>query len=98
VTRRANDRTLARGQRLVVRGKTFPAKPGCRVSLWRGELRPLVLGPKPVRLDRSRVRADGRYRLVHRFHGAGKVRVVVKVSACKRNGSGLSKYLAIRIR
>lgn len=95
---RVNDRTLRRGQRLVVRGHTFPAKAGCAVKLWRGELRPLVPGPKPVRLAVSTVRADGSYRLVRRFHRTGRVRVAVTVSSCAGNARGLSSYVGIRLR
>jgi hypothetical protein len=95
---RANHRSLHRGQRLVVRGRTFPAKPGCTVRLWRGELRPLVQGPKPVRLAVSKVRADGRFRLVHRFHARGRMRVAVTVGACAGNDRGLSSYLRVRVR
>lgn len=98
VTRRANDRTLRRGQRFVVRGRTFPAKAGCRVQLWRGELRPLVLGPRPVRLARSTVRADGTYRLTRRFHKPRRMHVAVVVKPCADNGRGLSRYLRIRVR
>ena len=98
LTVRANDRTLRRGQRFVVRGRTFPVKAGCRVELWRGELRPLVLGPKPVRLARSTVRADGTYRLARRFRHALRTRVAVVVPACGDNGRGLSSYLRIRVR
>ena len=98
VDRRVNHRKLHRGQRLVVRGHTFPAKPGCTVRLWRGELRPLVQGPKPVRLAVAEVRANGRYRLVHRFHARGRMRVAVTVGACAGNDRGLSSYVRIRVR
>ena len=95
---RVNDRTLRRGQRLVVRGRTFPVKAGCTVKLWRGELRPLVLGPRPVRLEVSKVRSDGRYRLVHRFHRHTRMRIAVTVSRCAGNDRGLSRYVRIRVR
>jgi hypothetical protein len=98
VTARAHDRTLRRGQRLVVRGRTFPVKAGCRITLWRGELRPLMVGPKPVRLARATVRSDGSYRLVHRFHKKARLRVVVKVADCAGNIRGLSPYLRVRVR
>lgn len=98
ITRHASDRTLHRGQRLVVRGRTFPVKAGCAVELWRGELRPLAAGPKPVRLARATVRADGSYRLVHRFHHRLRARIAVVVPACADNGAGLSAYLGLRVR
>jgi len=95
---RVKDRTLRRGQRLVARGRTFPAKAGCRVKLWRGELRPLVQGPKPQRLATSTVRSDGTYRLTHRFGKKARMRVAVTVGACAGNDRGLSPYVRIRIR
>lgn len=98
VTREARDRTLRRGQRLVVRGRTFPVKAGCTIQLWRGELRPLMVGPRPVRLASSTVRADGSYRLVRRFHHRLRGRVVVVVPPCSDNGRGLSAYLRLRVR
>jgi hypothetical protein len=98
VTVRTHDRTLRRGQRLVVRGRTFPAKTGCTVTLLRGLVRPLTVGPRPVRLARATVRTDGSYRLVRRFHKKARMRVAVKVSACAGNASGLSPYLRVRVR
>jgi hypothetical protein len=98
VSAHAPDRTLRHGQRLVVRGRTFPAKAGCTVTLWRGQLRPLAVGPKPVRLARTTARSDGSYRLVRRFHKKARMRVVVKVASCAGNASGLSSYLRVRVR
>lgn len=98
VTAHARDRSLHRGQRLVVRGRTFPAKAGCRVVLLRGRVGPLVMGPPPVRLARSTVRADGSYRLAHRFHKKARMRVVVKVASCAGNEAGFSPYLRLRVR
>lgn len=98
ITRRVNDRTLRRGQRLVVRGTTYPVKSGCAVELWRGELRPLATGPKPVRLGRATVRPDGSYRLVHRFRHRMHARLAVVVPACADNGRGLSSPVGVRVR
>ena len=98
VTIRVNDRTLRRGQRFVVRGQSSPAKIGCTVKLWRGELRPLVQGPSPVRLAVSSVRSDGSYRLVRRFHHRARMRVAVTISPCAGNSRGLSSYVRIRVR
>ena len=95
---RVNDRKLHRGQRFVARGRTFPVKAGCKVKLWRGELRPLVVGPRPVRLAVSTVRADGSYRLAHRFRAKARMRVAVTVSPCAGNDRGLSSYVHIRVR
>jgi len=95
---RVNHRKLHRGQRLVARGRTFPVKAGCKVKLWRGELRPLVQGPKPQRLATSIVRSDGTYRLAHRFRKKARMRVAVTVDACAGNDRGLSRYVRIRIR
>lgn len=98
ITRHVNDRTLRRGQRLVVRGTTYPVKAGCAVELWRGELRPLVTGPKPVRLGRATVRSDGAYRLVHRFRHRLHAHLSVVVPACADNGRGLSSPVGVRVR
>jgi hypothetical protein len=98
VTAHARDRSLHRGQRLVVRGRTFPVKAGCRVVLLRGRVGPLIMGPPPVRLARSTVRADGSYRLAHRFHKRARMRVVVKVASCAGNEAGFSPYLRVRVR
>jgi hypothetical protein len=98
VTRHAHDRTLHRGQRLIVRGQTFPAKAGCRVVLLRGRVQPLIMGLRPVRLARATVRSDGSYRLVRRFHKKARMRVVVKVASCAGNEAGYSPYLRLRVR
>jgi hypothetical protein len=95
---RVNHRKLHKGQRLVARGRTYPAKAGCRVKLWRGELRPLVQGPRPQRLAVSTVRSDGTYRLAHRFRKKARMRVAVTVAPCAGNDRGLSSYVRIRIR
>ena len=98
VTFHVNDRTLRRGQRLVARGRSVPAKVGCTVTLWRGELRPLVPGPAPVRLATSRVHSDGSYRLVRRFQRRARMRIAVTVAPCAGNARGLSSYIGIRVR
>lgn len=98
VSRQVNDRTLRRGQRLVVQGRTFPGKAGCTVKLWRGELRPLIAGPRPVRLAAGKVRTDGSYRLAHRFHRTASLRLAVTVSACAGNARGLSAPVRVRVR
>ena len=98
VTARAHDRTLRRGQRLLVTGRTTPVKAGCAVSLWRGVPRPLTSGPAPKLLARSVARADGSYRLVRRLHRAARLRVAVTVASCAGNARGLSHAIAIRVR
>jgi len=99
VTLRVHDRTLRRHQRLVVTGRTFPAKAGCTVTLWKGPRpAPLTVGPKPVRLAQSTVRLDGTYRLVHRFHHRARMRVRVTVMACAGNARGFSGSVGIRVR
>lgn len=98
VTARSHDRTLRRGQRFVVRGRTFPVKAGCTVVLLRGRVRPLTVGPRPVRLARATVRTDGSYRLVRRFHKVARMRVAVKVASCAGNDAGFSPYLRVRVR
>jgi len=98
VTARAHHRTLRAGHRLVVTGQTFPAKAGCRVSLWNGVPRPLSAGPAPKLLARSVARADGSYRLVRRLHKPGRMRVAVTVASCAGNARGFSHGIAIRVR
>jgi hypothetical protein len=98
VTAHARDRSLHRGQRLIVRGSTRPVKAGCTVVLLRGRVRPLTVGPRPVRLARTTVRANGNYRLVHRFHTRARTRVVVKVASCAGNDVGYSRSLRVRVR
>lgn len=95
----ANDLTLRRGQRLVVAGTTFPAKPGSRVSLWRGQIPyPLTQGPAPSRVAVGVVRADGTLRLVARFRHRGVKQLFVKVAGGGGNVTGYSRYLRIRVR
>jgi len=98
VTMRVHDRTLHRGQRFVATGQTFPAKAGCPVTLWRGEVRPLHTGSAPVRLGATTVRADGSYRIARRFHRPGRLRVVVTIAGCAGNAWGFSPYVGIRVR
>jgi hypothetical protein len=98
VTARSHDRTLRRGQRFVVRGWTHPVKAGCTVVLLRGRVRPLTVGPRPVRLARTTIRHDGSYRLVRRFHKPARMRVVVKVASCAGNDAGFSPDLRVRVR
>jgi hypothetical protein len=94
VRRHVSDRTPRVGQRVVVRGRTIPAKPGRAVSLWRGTRPYLGYGPAThhVRLVKGHVRADGSYRLVVRFASAGHVRIYVKVRGGDGNVTGFSKY------
>jgi hypothetical protein len=95
---RVNDRSLAIGQRLVVRGRTFPAKPGHAVTLWFGsEPVPLLAGPRPKLLARAAVRADGSYRLATRFSTPGKRRLFVRVSGGGGNVTGYSHYRYARV-
>lgn len=98
VSARAHDRTLRPGQRLIVTGRTFPAKGGCRVRLWNGVPRLLSSGPTPRLLARSVARADGSYRLVRRMHKAARMHVAVTVGSCAGNARGISHAIAIRVR
>jgi hypothetical protein len=94
VTRHVSDRTPRVGQRVVVRGRTYPTKPGHAVSLWRGTKPFQGFGPAThhVRLVKGVVHADGTYRLVVRFASAGRVRIYVKVRGGDGNVAGFSKY------
>jgi hypothetical protein len=94
VKRHVSDRTPRVGQRVVVRGRTYPAKPGHAVSVWRGTKPFQGYGPAThhVRLVKGHVRADGTYRLVVRFASTGRVRIYVKVRGGDGNVTGFSKY------
>jgi len=94
VKRHVSDRTPRVGQRVVVRGRTYPTKPGHAVSLWRGTKPFQGFGPAThhVRLVKGVVHADGSYRLVVRFASAGRVRIYVKVRGGDGNATGFSKY------
>lgn len=99
VSARANDRTLARGQRLVIRGRTVPAKPGQRVTLMRGDIPfPLSTLPAPVKVATAYVRADGTYRIAHAFAKAGRQQLFVRVARGGANATGYSNYVHVRVR
>lgn len=98
---RGSDLSLRIGQRLVVTGRTFPAKPGTRVTLWRGRYElGYVAGPEPVhvRIAVGVVRADGSIRFVHRFAHTGTKRLYLRVAAGGGNIAGYSRYLVVRVR
>ena len=96
---RLGDRSLSVGQRLVVRGATYPKQPGHTVSLWAGTA-PLTIwdsGKDRVRLARAVVRADGSYRLVTRFERVGKRRLYVQVKSGGPTTTGFSPYRYVRV-
>jgi hypothetical protein len=99
VKRHVSDRTPRVGRRVVVRGRTIPAKPGHAVSVWRGTKPFQGYGPAThhVRLVKGVVHADGSYRLVIRFASAGRVRIYVKVRGGDGNVAGYSKYLWLSV-
>ena len=97
---RLSDRTRSAGQRLVVRGRTFPAKPGHAVSLWTGQIPTQGYGPPQppaTWLARATVRADGSYRLVKRFRVPGKAKLFVRVSGGDGNVAGFSRYRWVQV-
>jgi hypothetical protein len=99
VSARAVDRTLRTGQRLVIRGRTVPAKPGQRVTLYRGAIpAPLVEQPAPVRLATAYVRADGTYRITRTFSGTGARQLFIGIARGGGNAPGYSNYVHIRVR
>jgi hypothetical protein len=99
VSARVSDHNLLRGQRLVVTGRSFPAKPGRRVTLWSGSIPDAFTSPPaPTRLASGYVRADGSYRLTRVFRHPGPRRLFVKVEGGFRNGDGFSNYARIRVR
>jgi hypothetical protein len=96
-TMRVNDRTLRIGQRLVVTGKTYPIKPGLRVTLYRGTV-PFPNSPtRPTRLARAYVRADGTFRITKRFHSAGRKRLFVGLPGGSGNAYGYTRYRRVTV-
>jgi len=91
---RVSDRTPHTGQRVILRGRTYPAKPGIVVSAWRGTKPVQGFGPttRHTLLVKGRVRADGTYRLVLRFPTTGKRRLYVRVASGAGNVAGFSAY------
>jgi hypothetical protein len=94
---RVSDRMLTTGERLVVRGKTFPAKPGHTVSLWVGNKPVPRLAEAHTLLAEAVVRADGTYRIAHRFSTDGKRKLFVRVSRGDGNAAGYSPYRYVRV-
>jgi hypothetical protein len=94
----AADSTLVAGQKVVVLGGTGPAKPGNRVTLWRGDKPAFAPGLQMTRIATGVVGHDGRFRLSARFAHAGTKRIYVRVSAGSGNAEGFSPYLRIRVR
>ena len=78
------DRTLRRGQNLVVTGRTKPAKPGSIVKLWR------KTASGPIVLARSRVRSDGTYKVAYPVNRAGTWTVYTTIPAVSGNLAGRS--------
>lgn len=78
------DRTLRLGQRLVVTGKTTPAKPGFRATLWRA-----APGGK-VKVGSALISASGAYRVTATVRKTGRWTVWVTVPAATGNLAGTS--------
>jgi hypothetical protein len=96
-TMRVNDKTLRLGQRLVVTGRTRPAKPGRRVALYVGRIPSPTSPHRPTRIARAYVRADGTYRITERFHSAGRKRLFVKLPGGDGNVTGYTRYQRVRV-
>jgi hypothetical protein len=96
---RFSTRTPRVGERVVVTGRTHPAKPGNTVRLFRGRTNAGAFGPEvnPVLLDLGRVRADGTYRFVTRFARSGTRRLFVRVSRGGGNTTGWSDVRRLRV-
>jgi len=84
VQARVSDRTPHLGQRVVVRGRMTPARPGKRVSVWTGRRNcwcdMAIAIPAPKRLAAARIHPDGTYRLVIRFATTGRKLIHVHVA------------------
>lgn len=92
------DASLARSQRVVVVGRTVPAKPGYSVSLWRGNVPCFCAGGASVRIAVGRIRPDGTFRLTAKFANPGSKQLYVQVNAGGGTTTGYSKYLRVRVR
>jgi hypothetical protein len=84
VTSRIVDAILTRGQTLVVRGGTTPAKPGVTATLWR------KTSAGPVKLDTATVDTNGTYKLTEVASTRGTWKVYVTVPAATGNLAGES--------
>jgi hypothetical protein len=99
---RLSDRTPRVNHRVVVRGQTFPSRAGRRISVWTG-IRPCWCDmlspahPRPKRLARGLVRADGSYRLVIRFSTTGRKRIYALVGGGDGLIAGTSRYRHLRV-
>jgi hypothetical protein len=92
-----DDKTLRLGQRLVVTGRTRPAKPGRRVALFLGYIPSPTSPHRPTRLARAYVRADGTYRITTRFHSTGRKRLFVRLPGGDGNVTGYTRYQRVRV-
>jgi len=79
------DRTLRRGQNLVVTGRTQPAKPGSSVTLWR------KTASGSIALACSRVRSDGTYQVAYPVNRTGTRTVHTTIPAVSGNLAGRSR-------
>jgi hypothetical protein len=96
-TIRVNDHTLRIGQRLVVRGKTYPGKPGRKVRLYKGNVWVLFSPNRPKLLAKAYVRADGTYRIRVRFFHAGRKKLFVALPGGDGNVPGTTRYRRVRV-
>lgn len=91
VTATVVDRTLRLGQRLVVTGKTTPAKPGYRATLWRAS------SSGPVKVGSALISASGSYRVAATVRKVGKWTVWVTVPAATGNLAGTSAKRSLTV-
>ena len=98
VSAHAQDRSLAKRQKVVVVGKANPKKAGLAVSLWRGDVPCFCQGISSSRIAVGKIRPDGTFRLSARFARPGTKKLYVKVNAGAGNDVGYSRYLVIKVR
>lgn len=98
VVARTADASLDSGQKLVVTGRSYPAKPGYGVSLWRGKIPCFCVGADSTRVAGAKIRPDGTFRLTVKFANPGSKQLYVKVNAGGGTTTGYSKYLRVRVR
>lgn len=85
------DTTLRRGQNLAVSGRAKPAKPGATVTLWRKTATGSTV------LARTRVKADGTYKVVCPVNRIGTWTVYTTIPAASGNLAGRSVNRAAKV-
>lgn len=92
LTAKVLDNTLKLGKRLVVKGKTTPAKPGAKVKLYR------KTATGKVKIATGLVASDGTYRVKWRTTRRGTMKVFTTIAAQSGNLAGTSPKRKVIVR